>query len=178
MLEETNKKSSDLVKEIADDLDIPALHDTLADFYVLKEDPEVKRKGFDDEAERGLFRTYHVLVHLTDYNIPTTIKEQIGKCGVLGFCEGDVGKIMVCRFASRWISADLANTHMWQAALLIIHKHCLFLSVDFTVHLFLQNPKRKPKKKPTLKFIRHGISARNVPEVWRSVTRTWMRSRS
>ena len=80
MLEETNKKSSELVKEIADDLNIPALHDTLADFYVLKKDPEVKRKGFDDEAERGLFRTYHVLVHLMDYNIPTTIKEQIGKC--------------------------------------------------------------------------------------------------
>ena len=84
MLEETNKKSSELVKEIADDLDIPALHDTLADFYVLKKDPEVKHKRFDDEVERGLFRTYHVLVHLMDYNIPTTIKEQIGKCGVLG----------------------------------------------------------------------------------------------
>ena len=84
MLEETNEKSLELVKEIAGSLDIPALHDTLADFYELKNDPEVKQKGFDDEAERGLFRTYHALVHLMDYNIPTTIKEQIGKCGVLG----------------------------------------------------------------------------------------------
>ena len=84
MLEETDKKSAELVKEVADDLDILALHDTLADFYVLMKDPDVKQKGFDDEAERGLFRTYHVLVHLKDYNIPTTIKEQIGKCGVLG----------------------------------------------------------------------------------------------
>ena len=84
MLEETDKKSAGLVKEIADDLNILALHDTLADFYVLMKDPDVKQKGFDDEAERGLFRTYHVLVHLMDYNIPTTIKEQISKCGVLG----------------------------------------------------------------------------------------------
>ena len=83
MLEKTSEKTSELVKEIAGALDIPALHDTLADFYELKDNQEVKRKGFDDEAERGLFRTYHVLVHLTDYNIPTTIKEQIGKCGVL-----------------------------------------------------------------------------------------------
>ena len=177
MLEETNKKSSELVKEIANDLDIPALHDTLADFYVLKKDPEVKRKGFDDEAERGLFRTYHALVHLTDYNIPTTIKEQIGKCGVTGLGV----RVMLVNFwcagllVARWISSDLPNTHVWQAALLIIQKHRQFLSVDFTVHLFLQNPKRKPKMKPSL---RHGISARNVPGVWKCITRTWMRSRS
>ena len=80
MSEKTSEKTSELVKEIAGALDIPALHDTLAD---LKDNQEVKHKGFDDEAERGLFRTYHVLVHLMDYNIPTTIKEQIGKGGVL-----------------------------------------------------------------------------------------------
>ena len=81
MLEETNEKSSELVKEIAGSLDIPALHDTLADFYELKNDRKVQRSKFDDEAERGLFRTYHVLVHLRDYKIPSTIKEQIGKYG-------------------------------------------------------------------------------------------------
>ena len=86
MLEKTSEKTSELVKEIAGALDIPALHDTLADFYELKDNQEVKRKGFDDEAERGLFRTYHVLVHLRDYNIPSTIKEQIGKSGIVG-CE-------------------------------------------------------------------------------------------
>ena len=79
MLEETNEKSLELVKEIAGALDIPALHDTLADFYELKNDRRVKRSKFDDEAERGLFRTYHVLVHLRDYKIPSTIKTQIGK---------------------------------------------------------------------------------------------------
>ena len=82
MLEETNEKSLELVKEIAGSLDIPALRDTLADFYELKNDRKVKRSKFDDEAERGLFRTYHVLVHLRDYKIPSTIKTQIGKYGI------------------------------------------------------------------------------------------------
>lgn len=80
MLEETSDKSSELVEEIAGSLDILALHDTLADFYELANDPEVKQLGFSEEAERGLFRTYHVLVHLGDYKIPSSIKEQIGEC--------------------------------------------------------------------------------------------------
>ncbi len=67
MIEQTNDKSKELVAEIRGALDIPAVHDTLADFYELMNDPNVKRQGFDDEAERGLFRTYHVLVHLSDY---------------------------------------------------------------------------------------------------------------
>ena len=82
-MEKTNENTSELVKEIAGALDIPALHDTLADFYELK---EVKGKGFGDEAERGLFRTYHVLVHLMDYKIPSSVKEQIGKCKWIGGC--------------------------------------------------------------------------------------------
>lgn len=67
MMEETNEKTKDLVVEVCGALEIPAVHDTLADFYELMNDPAVKRKGFDDEAERGLFRTYHILVHLSDY---------------------------------------------------------------------------------------------------------------
>ena len=81
MLEETSDKSSELAEEIAGALDIAALHDTLADFYELMSDPQVKKMGFDDEAERGLFRTYHVLVHLSDYAIPPSIKEQTSECG-------------------------------------------------------------------------------------------------
>ena len=78
MLEETSEKSSELVMEIAGSMDIDALHDTLADFYELMNDREVK---FDNKAKRGLFRTYHILVHLRDYTIAPTIKEQIGGCG-------------------------------------------------------------------------------------------------
>ena len=81
MLEETNEKTSELVKEIAWLIDIPALHGTLAGFYELKNNPNVKQSGFDYKAERGLFRTYHVLVHLRDYEIPYSIKEHIGKFG-------------------------------------------------------------------------------------------------
>ncbi len=72
MLEETNEKTKELVMEVHGGLEIPALHDTLADFYELMNDREVKRAGFDDEAERGLFRTYHVLAHFSDYpGVPT-----------------------------------------------------------------------------------------------------------
>jgi len=88
MLEETSDKSSELVEEIAGSLDIFALHDTLADFYELANDPEVKQLGFSEEAERGLFRTYHVLVHLGDYKIPSSIKEQIGECEGLSGVHG------------------------------------------------------------------------------------------
>jgi hypothetical protein len=75
MLEETSEKSKDLVRDIADNLDIEALHLTLAEFYELKNDPTVKDKGYDDEAEAGLFRTYHALVHLKDYGV---LEEKIG----------------------------------------------------------------------------------------------------
>ena len=88
MLEETSDKSSELAKEIAGALDIAALHDTLADFYEFMNDPQVKRLGFDDEAKKGLFRTYHILVHLSDYKIPSSIKEQTGVCGDIRMWRG------------------------------------------------------------------------------------------
>ena len=76
MLEETNEKTKDLVREIVNAVQIEALHDTLVEFYELMNDQAVKDAGFDDEAETGLFRTYHVLVHLTDYGVP---QEKIGE---------------------------------------------------------------------------------------------------
>lgn len=76
MLEETNVKTKDLVGEIINSVDIPALHETMADFYSLMNDDGVKKAGFDDEAETGMFRTYHLLVHLTDYGVSS---EKIGK---------------------------------------------------------------------------------------------------
>ena len=76
MLEETIAKTKDLVGEIVNSLDIDNLHETVADFYSLMNDEDVKRQSFDDEAETGMFRTYHVLVHLTDYGV---IPEEIGE---------------------------------------------------------------------------------------------------
>ena len=76
MLEETSEKTKDLVGEIVNSLHIENLHETMADFYSLMNDEDVKRQSFDDEAETGMFRTYHVLVHLTDYGVPP---EKIGE---------------------------------------------------------------------------------------------------
>ena len=75
-MEETNAKTKDLVGEIVNSLDIENLHETMADFYSLMNNEKVKRESFDDEAETGMFRTYHVLVHLTDYGVPP---EKIGE---------------------------------------------------------------------------------------------------
>ena len=69
MLEKTDERTPELVQEIVAGLDIPALHDTLGDFYELMNNAAVKDRMFDDEAERGLFRTYHVLIHLADYGV-------------------------------------------------------------------------------------------------------------
>ena len=75
MLEETDKKSGDLVRDIVNHLNIEALHQTLVEFYELKNNKRVKVQKYDDEAETGLFRTYHALVRLEDYGIS---KEKIG----------------------------------------------------------------------------------------------------
>ena len=77
MLEETSSQTRHLANEIAGSLDLAAIYDTIGDFYELMIDPEVKRAGFDDEAERGLFRAYHILLHLQDYGI------HLGKWGEL-----------------------------------------------------------------------------------------------
>ena len=66
MLEETSRQKKDLVLQIAEVVDVDALYHTLADFYKLKDDPEVERKHFDDDVERGLFCTYHILVHIEE----------------------------------------------------------------------------------------------------------------
>ena len=76
MLEETDENSKYLVRDIANSLDIEALHHTLVEFFELKNDQKVKKWGYDDEAEKGLFRTYHSLLHITDYGIPA---EKIGE---------------------------------------------------------------------------------------------------
>ena len=70
MLEETNDCSKELVGEIQNAIQIEALHDTMVELYELMNDPGVKAAGQNDEAEAALFRTYHVLVHLTDYGVP------------------------------------------------------------------------------------------------------------
>ena len=76
MLEETSLKTKELVIQLSGSLDMEALHGTLIDFYKLKHDKELIQDEYDDNAERGLLRTYHILVHLNHYGIPM---ESIGK---------------------------------------------------------------------------------------------------
>lgn len=67
MLEETNHRSCHLAKEIAGSLDLAAIYDTIDDFYELMNNALVKAARYDDNAERGLFRAYHIIVQLKDY---------------------------------------------------------------------------------------------------------------
>ena len=67
MLEETTSHSRHLAREIAGSLDLAAVYDTVGDFYELMNDPVVKAATYDDEAECGLFRAYHIIIHLKDY---------------------------------------------------------------------------------------------------------------
>lgn len=88
MLEETSSRSKDLAKEIAGSLDLAAIYDTIRGFYELMNDREVQPAGFDDEAERGLFRAYHIILHLQDYGI------ELGEWGE--HCHGGWQCVHVC----------------------------------------------------------------------------------
>ena len=67
MLEKTSPHTLDFAKDIAGSLDLGAVHSTLEEFYELKDAPRLKRLQVEDDAERGLFRAYHILVTLQDY---------------------------------------------------------------------------------------------------------------
>ena len=75
MLEETSSETKELAKRIADTLDINAVYNTISEFYRLKCIPRVKERKFDNDAERGLFRAYHIVKRLQDYGLADT------KCG-------------------------------------------------------------------------------------------------
>ena len=76
MLEETNKKTKELAMEIAGSLDVGALHDTLCDFRTLMQNRQVQEQHYDDNAENGMYRTYHCLAYLTRYGVPA---ESVGE---------------------------------------------------------------------------------------------------
>ena len=127
MLEETSDKTKELVLEIHGGLDMPAMYDTLVDFHELMRDPEVIAESFDDEAERGLFRTYHVLVHFADY--PGLKLDTIGQWWVW--------LSMVCPL-------KLSSTHEYQftsglqSVLFITFSELLFSTCDSFQCLFAQ----------------------------------------
>ena len=56
MLEKVSSDTEELTHQIADGLDIRALHFSLHDFYVLKDDEDLKHEEADDDASRHFSR--------------------------------------------------------------------------------------------------------------------------
>ncbi|XP_019861438.1 PREDICTED: uncharacterized protein LOC100634093 isoform X2 [Amphimedon queenslandica] len=67
MLEEISPQTVSVAKGIGSSLDIESLLSTMDMFYQLKSHPLVRREQMDDDCERGLYKTYQVLVTLIDY---------------------------------------------------------------------------------------------------------------
>ena len=66
MLEEVSIHTKSLTVQIAGGLDIHALHWSMVDFYILKNDKDLIRIMFDDNASRSLFKTYTIFQQLID----------------------------------------------------------------------------------------------------------------
>ncbi len=69
LLEEISNKTSKLSQQIAEGLDITALHWSMLDFYILKGDQDLIRLEIDDNAYRALFDSYRIIMHLVDIGI-------------------------------------------------------------------------------------------------------------
>ena len=65
MLEKYSSESERFTKQIAEGLSSHALHDTMEEFYKLKDDKKLKAKGVNENARRALFKTVAVIHHLT-----------------------------------------------------------------------------------------------------------------
>ena len=70
LLEEISIKPSNLSQQIAEGLDIPALHWSMLDFYALKDDPDLQHMEFDDNAYRALFVCHRIIMHMMDKLAP------------------------------------------------------------------------------------------------------------
>ena len=69
LLEKISTKTFKLSQQIAEGLDINALHWSMLDFYELKGDQDLIRLEVDDDACRALFDCYKIIMHLVDIKI-------------------------------------------------------------------------------------------------------------
>ena len=70
ILEETNHKTKNLALQVVGGLDKSAVQGSLIDFYHLGyQDDELKKEEYDDNAERALYRSYHILKRLEDFGV-------------------------------------------------------------------------------------------------------------
>lgn len=66
LLEQISPKTVTLSHQIAEGLDITALHWSMLDFYILMSDSDLIRAQYEDNAARALFDCYGILMHLMD----------------------------------------------------------------------------------------------------------------
>ena len=70
ILEETSFKTKSLALQVAGGLDISAVQGCLIDFdHLAYHDDELKKEQCDDNAERALYRSYHILKRLKDFGV-------------------------------------------------------------------------------------------------------------
>lgn len=69
LLEEICNKTSKLSHQIAEGLDVQALHWSMLDFFILKSDPDLIKLQVEDNAYRALFGSYKTIMHLVDTGV-------------------------------------------------------------------------------------------------------------
>ena len=78
ILEETNHKTKNLAIQVAGGLDISAVQHSLIDFdHLSYQDDELKKDEYDDNAERALYRSYHILKRLEEFGVKDLSKLKI-----------------------------------------------------------------------------------------------------
>ena len=103
MLEETSPKAKNLADQIAGALDVSAVQESLVDFDKLSRDEDLKKAEYEDNAERALYRSYHILHRLNDYGVSA--------CTTRPDCEGDVMSVWKkCKRESKSVEIVYQNT--------------------------------------------------------------------
>lgn len=69
MLEKISPQSESLSHQVAEGLDIRALHWSMVDFYILKGDSDLANLNVAESASRALFSAYSACMHLVDNNV-------------------------------------------------------------------------------------------------------------
>lgn len=81
LLEEITIKPSNISQQIAEGLDIPALRESMHDFYTLKDDADLRQMEFDDNAYRALFGCHRIIMFMIDCELaPKNILGKFNTC--------------------------------------------------------------------------------------------------
>jgi inositol 1,4,5-triphosphate receptor type 1 len=75
MLENTSHDTKTIAKGIGLSLDVESVLETMQLFYELQFHPLVKKNQTDDDCVRGMFRSYHTVVSLMDFEAISSIND-------------------------------------------------------------------------------------------------------